>query len=287
MQSTRWLSVIALVGVVLLYAGRAWAPFHIMAVDEVFFGTADCPNAQYVRLRLLSAGMMFVNNQHITTQNADGSAAGDFGVFDKNAANGANGANILMGTADAAGLFGVEMDTQVSGHLIFPDGRVCFGNFGGQPVDCVAYGNFTGDNGGGGAPAAAPVLGMALSRTSTSGPDSTAFAVAAPAPRNNAGDTGTLGVCPGGVSTPTVTVPGNTPTATVMPTGVPTGTTSACVGDCNDSNNVSIDELVRGVNISLGLQSLSSCEAFDCQHNGMVGVNCLIQGVNNSLDGCS
>jgi hypothetical protein len=287
MHTTRWLAVIALVGVVLLHAGRAWAPFHVMVVDEVFFGTADCPNAQYVRLRLLAPGMTFVNNQHVTTQNADGSAAADFGVFDKNASNGANAANILMGTADAAGLFGIGMDTEVSGQLILPDGRVCFGDFGGQPVDCVAYGNFTGDNGSGGAPAAAPVLGMALSRTSTSGPDSTAFALAAPAPRNNAGTTGTLGVCPGGVSTPTATVVGNTPTATVMPTGVPTGTTSACVGDCNDTNSVSIDELVRGVNISLGLQPLSSCEAFDCDDNGMVGVNCLIQGVNNSLQGCS
>src|SRR5262245_28746128 len=59
-----------------------------------------------------------------------------------------------------------------------------------------------------------------------------------------------------------------------------------CVGDCNDSGNVSIDELVLGVNISLGLQPLSRCTAFDCEDNQMVPVNCLIQGVNNSLNGC-
>jgi hypothetical protein len=59
-----------------------------------------------------------------------------------------------------------------------------------------------------------------------------------------------------------------------------------CTGDCNDSGNVSIDELVLGVNISLGTAELSRCEAFDCEGNQMVPVNCLIQGVNNSLNGC-
>ena len=59
-----------------------------------------------------------------------------------------------------------------------------------------------------------------------------------------------------------------------------------CVGDCNGNGMVGINELVLGVNISLGLQSVSACEAFDCQNNGMVGISCLIQGVNNSLLGC-
>src|SRR5262245_17035402 len=280
MRTTRWLAVIALVGAVLLHAGRAWAPFHIMAVDEVFFGTGDCPNAQYVRLRLLAPGMTFVNGQRVTTQNADGSNADDFGSFDKNASNGANGSNILMGTADAAGLFGINMDTEVTGQLVLPDGRVCFGSFGGGPVDCVAYGNFTGDNGSGGAPAAAPVLGMALSRQSTTGEDSTAFVLAAPAPRNNAGQAGSLGTCPGGVATPTPT--------TGAPQGTPTATVSLgfCVGDCDEDHMVSVGELVRGVNISLGTQALSSCEEFDCRGNGMVPVNCLVQAVNGALNGC-
>src|SRR6185369_11227824 len=45
-----------------------------------------------------------------------------------------------------------------------------------------------------------------------------------------------------------------------------------CTGDCNDSGNVSIDELVLGVNISLGTAELSRCEAFDCEGNQMVPV---------------
>jgi hypothetical protein len=115
MHSTRWLSVIALVGVVLLHAGRAWAPFHVMAVDEVFFGTADCPNAQYVGCAA-GPGMTLVNTQHVTTQTADGSAAADW-RFDKTPRT-APTAHILMGTADAAGLFAIAMDIEVSGQLV-------------------------------------------------------------------------------------------------------------------------------------------------------------------------
>ena len=277
-MKVKWFRSIVLIATVMVPVGSARAAFHLMAVDQVFFGTEDCPNAQYVMLRMLASEQRFVSGQRISTQNADGSAAPDFGAFSSTVSNGANGSSIIMGTAAAAGLFNLEMDQEVTGVIVTPNGRVCFSGSG----DCVAYGAFTGTNTGGGDPAAAPTAGMALIRQSSTGQDSNDFVLAAPAPRNNAGNTGTLGVCPGGASTPTATVVGNTPTATVMPTG----TVSACVGDCDHTDTVSINELVRGVNISLGVQPLNSCEAFDCQHNGMVGVNCLIQGVNNSLQGC-
>jgi len=61
---------------------------------------------------------------------------------------------------------------------------------------------------------------------------------------------------------------------------------AACVGDCDGSHNVSISELVRGVNIALGSQPISMCTAFDCQNTGTVPVSCLVRGVNNSLGGC-
>jgi len=59
-----------------------------------------------------------------------------------------------------------------------------------------------------------------------------------------------------------------------------------CVGDCDSSGTVSINELIRGVNISLGLQDLSMCEAMDGNGNNAVAINELIQAVNFSLDGC-
>jgi hypothetical protein len=66
----------------------------------------------------------------------------------------------------------------------------------------------------------------------------------------------------------------------------PAGAQPACVGDCDGGGTVAINELILGVNISLGSQPVSACEAFDCESSGSVGITCLIQGVNNSLQGC-
>lgn len=66
----------------------------------------------------------------------------------------------------------------------------------------------------------------------------------------------------------------------------PMARAQVCVGDCNGDGMVMINELVVGVNIALGSQSIDACPAFDCQDTGMVPINCLIQGVNNALFGC-
>lgn len=62
--------------------------------------------------------------------------------------------------------------------------------------------------------------------------------------------------------------------------------TSACVGDCTGDRNVTVDELVRGVNIALGSLSVTECSAFDRDGNGEVTVDELVAGVNNALSGC-
>jgi cysteine-rich repeat protein len=61
---------------------------------------------------------------------------------------------------------------------------------------------------------------------------------------------------------------------------------AACVGDCNANGTVTIDELVKGVNIALGRAGLDACPAFDCHDNGQLAVDCLVQGVNHALTGC-
>jgi hypothetical protein len=76
----------------------------------------------------------------------------------------------------------------------------------------------------------------------------------------------------------------NTNVSVLVNTGTPP--TPACVGDCNGDGEVSIGELIIGVNISLGTQPLSMCEAFDADGDGEVGINELIQAVNNALEGC-
>ncbi len=58
-----------------------------------------------------------------------------------------------------------------------------------------------------------------------------------------------------------------------------------CVGDCAGDGAVTIDDLITGVNIALGLADVSTCEAF-ADGEGVVTIAQLIQGVNNALAGC-
>ena len=89
--------------------------------------------------------------------------------------------------------------------------------------------------------------------------------------------------------TPTVTPTGNgteTPTETPIPSPTATADTSPCAGDCDGNAVTSINELIRAVNIALGLQEVSACPAADGDGNDIVAVNELIRAVNRALDGC-
>ncbi|HUI25956.1 MAG TPA: hypothetical protein VL403_07700 [Candidatus Kryptonia bacterium] len=59
-----------------------------------------------------------------------------------------------------------------------------------------------------------------------------------------------------------------------------------CVGDCDSNHKVTVEELVKGVNIALGTLTLDQCPAFDCNGNQHVTVDCLVKGVNAALNGC-
>jgi hypothetical protein len=59
------------------------------------------------------------------------------------------------------------------------------------------------------------------------------------------------------------------------------------VGDCDASDRVSVDELVRGVNILLDNQELSACPSFDRNASLTVTVDELVAAVGIALgDGC-
>jgi 6-phosphogluconolactonase len=60
----------------------------------------------------------------------------------------------------------------------------------------------------------------------------------------------------------------------------------ACVGDCDNSGAVSIDELVKGVNIALGDLSPDQCPLIDCNATGEVTVDCIIKAVVAALSAC-
>src|SRR5262245_17159118 len=59
-----------------------------------------------------------------------------------------------------------------------------------------------------------------------------------------------------------------------------------CAGDCDGDHRVMVDELVTGVNIVLGAQSVLRCASFDTNRDRRVAVNELIAGVNGAISGC-
>jgi hypothetical protein len=60
----------------------------------------------------------------------------------------------------------------------------------------------------------------------------------------------------------------------------------ACTGDCGDDGQVTIDDLVRSVNLALGQPAGSPCVAADGNGNGSVTIDELVGAVNNALNGC-
>lgn len=103
---------------------------------------------------------------------------------------------------------------------------------------------------------------------------------------------------PTATATPTMTPHGAVPTATATdtpsPPVTPTSTTSGpCVGDCNGNGEVTVDDLIKMVNIALGLQPLCAgeggggCLAGDANCDCQITVDDIIRAVNNSLDQCT
>jgi hypothetical protein len=59
-----------------------------------------------------------------------------------------------------------------------------------------------------------------------------------------------------------------------------------CAGDCDGDGDVTVNELIIGVNIALGSQPVERCEAVDDNEDGVCTVNELIRAVNAALGGC-
>ena len=60
-----------------------------------------------------------------------------------------------------------------------------------------------------------------------------------------------------------------------------------CAGDCDVSGDVTIDELIKSVNIGLGAAPLDQCPSLDTSGTGEVTVDELVRAVNNALTGCA
>jgi hypothetical protein len=206
----------------------AHATFHIMVIEQVFTGLEQAPHAQYVMLGMQAPLQTAVFSQPFPVFDAAGNSLGTFAAFCANrtacslpqaspacAANDcpnpidAANRNVLAATPWAQGLFCVTADLLATGVLPYPNGRACFGDCdlrpdcGSGPVDCVAYGDFTGDNAPFGNPAMPPMLGEALVADplrqnqflKPNDPlldNSKGFSVGTPAPVNFHGDMGAI-----------------------------------------------------------------------------------------------
>lgn len=100
----------------------------------------------------------------------------------------------------------------------------------------------------------------------------------------------------GSLPTPTRTTtatPSRTPTAgtatrtsTPTPIVTPTSGPCDCVGDCDCSQTVTVDEIVKMVNIALGEAQVDLCLAGDPNGDQQVTVDEILTAINNALFGC-
>ena len=61
---------------------------------------------------------------------------------------------------------------------------------------------------------------------------------------------------------------------------------SICAGDCDGNGGVEVDELVRGVNVALGIAAPDRCPAADASGNGTVTLDEIVRAVRAALHGC-
>ena len=90
--------------------------------------------------------------------------------------------------------------------------------------------------------------------------------------------------------TPTVSLMAHaslrSPCVTAVPMTVATVVVSACIGDCDGSGEVTVNELITMVNIALDAAPLAACTAGDSDGSGDITIDEIIAAVNTALDGC-
>jgi hypothetical protein len=61
---------------------------------------------------------------------------------------------------------------------------------------------------------------------------------------------------------------------------------SACSGDCDNNQEVSVGEVVTMANITLETEDYSQCERGDADGDGVIRINDIVIGVDHALHGC-
>lgn len=68
--------------------------------------------------------------------------------------------------------------------------------------------------------------------------------------------------------------------------GASTAATASCAGDCSEDGQVTVNELILGVNIALGSAAVDQCASIDTDSNGKVTIDEIISAVSVALTGC-
>lgn len=124
---------------------------------------------------------------------------------------------------------------------------------------------------------ATPTATATATHTQTSSPSATAV----PSATSSLTATETPTLTPTATSTVTATN-----TQTPIPTQPPTAIPLPCLGDCDGSGSVSVDELVQGVRIALGEGPMTDCPALDFNSDQRASIDELVGAVSHALDGC-
>jgi hypothetical protein len=117
----------------------AFATFHLMMVREVYPGSVASPEAQYVELQMWQSGQNHVAGHVLRSYDAAGNVTG-VNVFPADVAKGANQSTLVLATPQAEAQFGVVADAALSPGLSPSGGAVCW-----EAIDCVSWGNFSGE----------------------------------------------------------------------------------------------------------------------------------------------
>lgn len=60
----------------------------------------------------------------------------------------------------------------------------------------------------------------------------------------------------------------------------------SCIGDCNSDGEVTVDEILLGINIALGTEPIAQCPSVDANGDGAVSVDEIIAAISTALSGC-
>jgi hypothetical protein len=131
------------------FASSAGATFHLIKVKEVFPGTMAQPESDYVELQAYSPFQNQIQFGQVRVYNANGTTASTFPSVVPTGdpvSNNANNATALIADSGFGGAFpGVTPDrTDGTLDLSPAGGAVCW-PVNSTPIDCVSWGDFTGN----------------------------------------------------------------------------------------------------------------------------------------------